>query len=446
MRRNDFHRQDAKTPRDSKGMKNSQPSLSASLASRRLGGRSLFVSGLIVVLTACGKPPALPPAGPPQVVVQTVVAQDLPLTRTLVGRTAANHTVDIVARVTGTLLERPYKEGEPIAQGAVLFRIDPQEYAASLEAARAKVAQVEAQMAKAENDLKRVEPLAKAGAAPVAELDTARTSLQAAQADLRAAKAQVIRAELDLGYTTISAPFAGLAGKAAADPGALVSPSSGKLCVLDQVDPMAVEFTMSEREILAFKAEIAAGRLRLVDTEHVLVTVALINGETYPESGKLSFRAVRIDVSTGTALMRAVFPNAKGFLRAGQFVRVTLAGATRIGAILVPQSAVILSPTGSSVYVVKADQTVEARPVTAGTWEGQQWLIEGGLKPGETIIVDGVQKARPGAKVQVSTAPVAPPAGGNLVPGKAATEAVAPAGAAAPAATPAASPAATPKP
>jgi membrane fusion protein (multidrug efflux system) len=371
---------------------------------------------LIVALTACGKPPAPPPAGPPQVVVQVIAAQDLPLTRTLVGRTTANHTVDIVARVTGTLLERPYKEGQPVAQGAVLFRIDPQEYAASLEAARAKVAQVEAQVAKAENDLKRVEPLAKAGAAPIAELDTARTSLQGAQADLRAAKAQVTRAELDLGYTTITAPFAGLAGKAAADPGALVSPGSGKLCVLDQVDPMAVEFTMSEREILAFKAEIAAGRLRLADAEHVLVTVSLINGETYPETGKLSFRSVRIDVSTGTALMRAVFPNTKGFLRAGQFVRVTLAGATRVGVILVPQSAVIQSPTGSSVYVVKEDHTVEARPVTAGVWEGQQWVIDAGLKPGETIIVDGVQKARPGATVQVTAAPTTPPAGGVVTP------------------------------
>lgn len=392
------------------------------------------------MVSACGKPPAPPPAGPPQVVVQVVNAQDLPLTRTLVGRTAANQTVDIVARVTGTLLERPYKEGEPVAQGAVLFRIDPQEYAASLEAARAKVAQVEAQVAKAENDLKRVEPLAKAGAAPVAELDTARTTLQAAQADLRAARAQVVRAELDLGYTTITAPFAGLAGKGSVDPGALVSPTSGKLCVLDQVDPMAVEFTMSEREILAFKAEIAAGRLRLVDTEHVLVTVALINGETYPESGKLSFRSVRIDASTGTALMRAVFPNAKGFLRAGQFVRVTLAGATRIGAILVPQAAVIQSPTGSSVYVVKEDQTVEARPVTAGVWEGQQWLIEGGLKPGETIIVDGVQKARPGAKVQATPAPVAPPTGGTLTPTRAVSAATTPAAGSSPVTTPATAP------
>lgn len=383
---------------------------------------------IVAAMTACGKPPTALPPSVPQVEVVTLVAEELPISRTLVGRTIANHTVDIVARVTGTVLERPYKEGELVAAGDVLFRIDPQEFQATLESARAKVAQAQAQVSKAETDLKRIEPLAKAGAAPMADLDGTRTALLVAQADLRAAKAQVTRCELDLGYTTITAPFAGLAGKAAIDVGALVSPTGGQLCVLDQVDPIAVEFTMSERELLAFQADITNQRIRVVDRDQVTVSATLVDGETYPESGRLSFRSVRIKPETGTALLRAVFPNPKGALRSGQFVRVTLSGAVRLGALLVPQSAVIQAPTGNSVYVVKPDQTIEARTVTLGTWEGQRWLISDGLAAGDVVVTDGVQKVRPGAKVQIkaSAAPV-PSAPSSATPTPAAVAPAAPA-------------------
>ncbi len=360
----------------------------------------LSLLGLLII-PGCGKPPTPPPAATPQVEVLTIFAEELPLNRTLVGRTVANHTVDIAARVTGTVLERPYHEGELVAAGDVLFRIDPQEFLATLESTRAKVAQTQAQVAKAETDLKRIEPLAKAGAAPMADLDGVRTALLVAQADLRAAQSQVTRAELDLGYTTITAPFSGLAGKAAVDVGALVSATGGSLCVLDQVDPIAVEFTMSEREMLAFQADVVNHRIRVIEREQVTVTASLIDGETYPETGKLSFRSVRIKPETGTALMRAVFPNPKGKLRAGQFVRVTLSGAVRLNAILVPQTAVIQSPTGSSVYVLKPDQTVDVRTVTLGTWEGPRWLISDGLIAGDVVITEGIQKVGPGAKVDI---------------------------------------------
>ncbi len=385
---------------------------SSALASWRLGGGCLVA---VLLLTACGKPPAPPVASVAQVQVSTLVAEELPVVRTFVGRTVANHTVDIVARVTGTVLERPYKEGELVAQGDVLFRLDPQEFEAALESTRAKVAQAQAQVAKAETDLKRIEPLAKAGAAPMADLDGTRTALLVAQADLRAAKAQVTRAELDLGYTIITAPMSGLAGKAAIDVGALVSPGTGKLCVLDQVDPIAVEFTMSEREMLVFQADIVSKRIRLEGADHVTVNAVLVDGTAYPETGKLSFRSVRIKAETGTALLRAVFPNPAGKLRPGQFVRVTLSGAVRLGAVLVPQQAVIQSPTGSSVYVVKADQTVEVRSVTLGTWEGQRWLIADGLVAGDVVITEGVLKVRPGAKVEVK-APAAPATPAGTVP------------------------------
>jgi len=358
----------------------------------------------VLALAACGKPPAPPAAAPPDVQVLTLVAEDIPADSSYVGRTVPNHTVELRARVTGTLLERPYQEGEPVAEGAVLFRIDPREFEAARDSARARIAQAEAQVTRTAADLKRTAPLTKAGAASQADLDGATAAALAASADRDAAKAQLVKAELDLSFATITAPFAGMAGKSAVDPGALVSPGSGALAILDQIDPIAVDFTVSEAELVGWRTDIIAGRLKAPAIDHLLVKATLVDGTVLPAEGRIAFRSVRIKPETGTALIRAVFPNPEGRLRAGQFIRLTVTGATRIGVVLVPQVAVLQSPTGATVYVLDDKDQAQVRSVVLGSWQGARWEIRDGLKPGDRVVVDGVQRVRAGAPVKVAAA------------------------------------------
>jgi len=355
---------------------------------------------LILALAACGKPPVPPAAGPPEVGVLTLVAEDVPSDKSYVGRSVANNTVELRARVTGILLERPYQEGQVVKKDDLLFRIDPREFEAARDSAKARVAQAEAQVAKTAADLKRTEPLAKAGAASLADLDASMAASLAAAADRDAAKAGLAKAELELSFAVISAPFGGIAGKAAVDPGALLSPSSGVLAVLDEVDPIAVEFTVAEAELMAMRADITSGRLKVPAIDHLLVKATLVDSSLYPYDGRIAFRDVRIKPETGTALIRAVFPNAEGRLRAGQFIRLTITGATQIGVVLVPQTAVLQSPTGSNVYVVNKDGKAEVRKVSLGAWHGDRWEIRDGLKAGEHVVVDGIQRVRAGAPVK----------------------------------------------
>lgn len=364
----------------------------------------------LAVLAACGQPPAAPPAGPPVVQVLTIKAEDIPVEKVLVGRSVTDISVDLQARVTGELVERPFIEGGMVKKGDVLFKIDPRQFQADLESSRAKLAQAEAKLAQAEVDLKRVEPLAKAGAAPQQDLDNARTSLLSAQADVRAAQAAVANSALSLSYTTISAPFAGRAGKASVDPGAVVSPTIASLVTLDQVDPIAVEFTLSEQEILGVRREIEAGRIRSPSLERLDVRATLLTGQVYPHTGQISFADIRLRPETGTALVRARFPNAEGKIHPGQFMRVAVVGMVRVGAVLVPQAAVAQGPSGATAYVVAADGTASLRQLVLGDWMGDRWLIRDGLKAGDRVVVEGLQKVRAGSKVQASEAPADKPA------------------------------------
>jgi membrane fusion protein, multidrug efflux system len=357
----------------------------------------------ILACAGCAKPlaHAMPP---PTVAVVTVAAESVPLSRTFIGRTTARTSVDIRARVQGTLLERPFQEGSTVSAGAVLFRIDPREYQALVSSARAALAQARARLAQAVSDLKRIEPLAAVGQASQEMLETRRTDVAAAQAQVEVGEANLTTAELNLGYTTITAPFAGKAGQAARDPGALVGPADGALTVIDQVDPIAIEFSISERDVLGYRKRVAAGDVVVADASaHGMAHLTLVDGSDYPHGGIIDFTDVRIRPETGTAMMRATFPNPAGTLVPGQFVRITLTGMEQPDAILVPQSAVLHGPLGATVYVIGQDGVAEMRQVKLGSWVGGRWLITDGLRPGDRVAVSGLMKIRPGAPVAVQS-------------------------------------------
>jgi membrane fusion protein, multidrug efflux system len=369
-----------------------------------------FMAGLVVlmmVVIGCAKQAEKPAAvaALPKVQVRAVVPQDVTLAPVFAGRSVSKATVDLKSFVSGYLLERSYVEGGPVKKGDVLFRIDPREFQADLDTASAKQDQAAARLAQAELDLKRIEPLAEAGAVARQELDNARTALLSAQADVNASRAAVANAQMALSYATITAPFDGRVGKASVDAGALVSPQSGVLATIDQVDPMAIEFTVSEKSLLSFRSGIESGKLQAPAKDHFQIKVALLDGSFLKETGRVDFSDIRIKTETGTALLRAIVPNADGQVLPGQFVRVSLEGLVRKDAILVPQGAVSQSPDGANVLCVNPDGTVRQVPVLLGDWFNDSWFVESGLKAGDVLIVDGVQKTRPGEKVQAVALP-----------------------------------------
>lgn len=367
--------------------------------------RAILVAPVALLLASgCAKPAAMAHP-PPTVAVVTVAPEAIPLSRTYIGRTTARTSVEIRARVQGTLLERPFQEGSTVKAGDVLFRIDPRQYQAAVTSARAALAQARARLALARSDLARIEPLAAVGQASQEQLDARRTDVVAAEAQVEAAEASVATAELDLGYTTIAAPFAGKAGKAARDPGALIGPSDGALTAIDEVDPIAIEFSISERELVGHRARIAAGGPAPREAGRGSARATLVDGSPYPHAGSIDFADVRIRPETGTALMRAVFPNPDGILVPGQFVRISISGAIRPDAILMPQAAVLHSPLGATVYVIGADAQADLRVVRLGDWVGDRWLVEDGLKPGERVAVSGLVRIRPGAPVTIAADP-----------------------------------------
>lgn len=365
---------------------------------------SLSLIGFGVALTGCSKKATPPPPGPPRVEVQEVRGETMPVPYTSVGRSLSTSKVDIIPRVTGVLIEAPFTDGSKVKAGDILYRIDPSEYQARLDEAEARLAQMKARLAQAEADYAREEPLAAAGAASRQALDAARTAVLSAKADLKAAESAVTNAKITLSYTTVRAPISGRTGKTACSIGTLLSPQFGTLLVIDDMDTMFVEFSISEKEMLAFRREIESGVLQSVGIDKFIVKATLLDGSEFKESGYIDFTDVHVTPETGTALLRAKFPNPDGKMRPGQFIRVRIEGVTRKNAILVPQSAVVQGASGASVYVVKADGTAESRTVKLGAWSGDRWHILDGLKPGDRIVTDGVQRVRAGAKVEVAPA------------------------------------------
>jgi len=379
----------------------------------------LLAAPLALVLAACGPSNGAPGGhggpggGMPPAQVSTITVQPKAVLAPLeyTGQTAGSREVEVRARVRGILVSRNFKEGERVRQGQSLYTIDPAPFRAALARAEADLAGAQARLEQARRNAARLRPLYADKAVSQKDFDDAASAEAIAEADAKAAQARLQEARLDLEYTRVEAPVSGIASRSLPSDGTLVSGPEVLLTTITQVDPMWVTFGIPDADQLRMRREAEAGRLVLPKDGRFEVRVRLADGQLVPRSGWLAFSDVRISGQTGTSDARAVIPNPDGILRPGQFVRVTLAGATRPAAVLVPQRAVLEGPQGKFVYVVDEKSTAQARPVEVGEWVGSDWIVTGGLAAGERVIVDGVLKIGPGAPVQAASlngaAPVA---------------------------------------
>lgn len=366
---------------------------------RRHCGR--LVAGVLVV-TGCSEsaPPNAPPP-PPEVRVITVQPQSLVNLIEVPGRLEAVRRAEVRARVDGIVRRRLYEEGTDVRAGQRLFSIDPREMQAQTSGAEAALARAEATAANARQDVKRYEGLVKERAVSRQDYDEAVAQLRTAEADVAQARAQLEAARLSLNYATVTAPIPGRAGRAEVTEGALVSASSATLLTtIEQLDPIYANFSQSSSDLLAIRRDIAAGALKVPERDSVMARLVLEDGGVYRHPGKLNFLDLSIDQETGTTALRAQFPNPDRVLLPGQFVRVRVEAGVRPEGLLIPQRAVTVAPEGASVMVVARD-TAEARPVKLGPLQGDSWAVQEGLAAGDVVIVDGLQKVRPGRPVRV---------------------------------------------
>ncbi len=351
------------------------------------------------LLIGCRKQaaPGAPP--PPQVTVLAVQRQTIPGQYEWVAEAAASKSVQVRAQVSGVIVARPYVEGTDVPKGKILFRIDPRTYQANYESAKARMAEAEAQFANAERTLNRLKPLLQQRAVAQQDVDNAQAAYDQGHAAVLDAKAAVDAAKKNYDDTFVRAEVSGRAGRALMEVGALTSGPTEQLTTVDQVDPIYVYFNPSDQDVLQWRRDIATKRLVLPGG--VLdVQVTLADGSVFGQIGKLDFIGLTLQPTTGALQLRAEFPNPQHTLLPGQFVRVRLLGLKRTDAILVPQRAVQQGLNGPFVYVLADSNKVTARTVAATDWQGTQWIIDAGLKPGDKVIVDGTQKIVPDRPVR----------------------------------------------
>jgi membrane fusion protein (multidrug efflux system) len=377
--------------------------------------RLFAVLAAATLLAACGQQQqggfhGFPPA---QVTTMVMQPRTLPATYEYVGQTQGSKEVEVRARVTGILEKRLFNEGGWVKAGQPLFIIDPKPLQAQSAAAQAEVARVQAQVTQADRELARLKPLAEKRAVGQKEADDAASNADLARAGLKAAEAKAAEVNLNLGYTRVVAPITGLSSRANKSEGSLVTANDTLLTLIWQVDPIWIPFSVSENDRLALDRAVATGKLTLPKDNAYDVTIKLSDGSTFPRKGKINFSDTRVNPTTGTYEMRAEIANADGALKPGQFVRVMLKGAVRNNAIAVPQVAVQDGAQGKFVYVTGKDKDGKdiavVRPVTLGDWvevDGTNlWVVESGLKAGDTVIVDGIAKLQPGGAIAVGGTP-----------------------------------------
>jgi membrane fusion protein (multidrug efflux system) len=329
--------------------------------------------------------------------------QDTPVSFEFVAQTESSRAVEIRARVDGFLDKRLYTEGDMVHAGQPLFRMDAKPFQAALQSAQGQLEQQRAKLDTAVANLRRVRPLAARNAVSKRELDDAVGIERSARAAVLAAEGQVRTASLNLGYTTIDSPLRGLSSFAKKQEGSyLTAGEQGLLTTIYQVDPIWVNFSISENELLSYRDQIGKGRLKFPPGQNFVVEVVLADGTVFPQRGHISFAAPSFNSDTGTFLVRTELPNPKGQLRPGQFVRARVFGATRPAALRLPQRAVQDGAKGHFVWVIGADGKAKQRAVEVGDWIGDDWFISDGLKAGERVVVDGAGRVTATAPLRVA--------------------------------------------
>lgn len=341
----------------------------------------------------------------PEVGVVTLKAEPLNVTTELPGRTSAYRIAEVRPQVGGIILKRNFVEGSDIQAGSSLYQIDPATYQAAYDSARGDLAKAEAAANIAHLTVNRYKTLVGTKYISQQEYDTAVADARQADAAVTAAKAAVETARINLAYTKVTSPISGRIGKSSVTEGALVtSNQANALATVQQLDPIYVDVTQSSNDFLRLKEELANGTLEQ-EGGKAKAELVLKNGQVYAQKGSLEFSDVTVDESTGSITIRAVFPNPKGDLLPGMFVRARLDEGIKNNALLVPQQGVTRNPRGeATVMLVGADNKVENRTVTAAQAIGDKWLVTDGLKSGDKVIVTGLQKVRPGVQVKVEEA------------------------------------------
>ncbi|MXS82721.1 efflux RND transporter periplasmic adaptor subunit [Nitrosomonas oligotropha] len=360
----------------------------------------------LILLASCGQQAPEQTAPLPQVQVITVAAQTIEDEPEFIGQTEAFRPVEIRPQVSGIIKQVYFTEGRNAKKGDKLYLIDPVPFKAIYLSAKARVAQMQARLNQAKQDLARVKPLLEKQAVSKKNVDDAEAETLAAKASLEAAQNDLIKAKFDLDNTLITAPVNGRIGRSHFYEGRLVSAQETLLTTIDQLDPMYVNVSVPESYLLRRRRELTEHKVERPDIFQLRGVMTFTDGSVYPQEGVLDFADVALRPETGTLQGRFKFPNPEGgmapgqsYFYPGQFVRIRIKGYIRNNAILIPQRAVQQGPNGSFVFVIDAAEHAQLRQVQASAWRGKEWLIESGLQPGERIVVEGFYRILPGSKV-----------------------------------------------
>lgn len=369
----------------------------------------------VLMLTACGDKKPAPANKPPLVAVVTLKAQSVPITTTLPGRTVAYRIAQVRPQVSGIITKRNYVEGSTVKAGQQLYQIDPAPYQAAYDSAKAALMNAQAALSLAVLTVQRYAPLVESNAISKLTYATAQATEKQGRANVASAKAALETARINLRYTKVLSPIQGRSGSSLVTEGALVTgDQSGALTTIQQLNPIYVDATQPSATLLRLEREYAAGELQRTGDQQAKVELSFRDGTSYPLAGKLQFSEVTVDQSTNSVTLRALFPNPKHILLPGLFVQLRIDEGTREHALLVPQQGITHDPSGqATALIVDQSDHVQLVTVDASKAIGNKWLVTQGLKPGDRVIVKGLQFVSPGQKVRVEQAQPGQPAQQN---------------------------------